>query len=276
MLKKETLQLIASLTKTKVETLEAAIKDEKEIDVEIPAELTVLTKEELDARDSAQKKLGEKDGVEIGIKQVKKAANLPEDAPSKDPSKVAQAIIDKATADAKVKPDEKVSQLTEQVTLLQKQLGEKDNEITTAKTQAQQAALDRRILTSFPKERASTLTDGEYLTLIKAGLQFKDLDGKLIVEKDGHVLRDSKTTNPLPLTDAITSVFTERKWISENGAAGGGRGAGDKGGSAFRKASEVKAKYEAEGKNLNGAEGQNFARELADLKKADPSFDLDN
>lgn len=277
MLKKETLQAIATLTKTKVETLEAAIKDANEIDVEIPAELTVLTKEELDARDAAQKKLGEKDGVEIGIKQVKKAANLPEDAPSKDPVKVAQAIIDKATTDAKVKPDEKVTQLTEQVTLLQKQLGEKDTEITTAKTAAQQAALDTRILTSFPKERASTLTDGEYLTLIKASLQFKEVDGKLIVEKDGHVLRHPKTTDPLPMNDAIASIFTDRKWITEDGAAGGGRGAGDKGGgSGFRKASEVKAKYEADGKNINGEHGQAYVKELTELKKADPTFDLDN
>jgi hypothetical protein len=62
MLKKETLQLLATLTKTKLETLEAAIKDEKEVDIEIPADLTVLTKEELDTRDEAQKNVGIKAG----------------------------------------------------------------------------------------------------------------------------------------------------------------------------------------------------------------------
>lgn len=276
MLKKETLQLIAALTKTDITKLEAAIKDEKEVDYEIPKELTVLSKEELDARDIAQKKLGETDGVQIGVKLVKKAAGLPEDAPAKDPAKVAQAIIDKATADAKVKPDEKVNQLTEQVTLLQKQLGEKDTEITNAKSIAERVQLDTKILTSFPKERASTLTDGEYLTLLKTNHNFKEVDGNIIVEKDGKPMRDAKTTNPLPLIDAVTSIFAERKWITEQGA-GGGRGGGDKGGGGmFTKKSQVIAKYEAEGKNINGADGQVIIAELTALAKADPTFDMNN
>jgi hypothetical protein len=280
MLKKETLQLLATLTKTKLETLEAAIKDEKEVDIEIPADLTVLTKEELDTRDEAQKNVGIKAGKEIGLKEVKKAAGISDTEVSiKDPAKVAQAIIDKATTDAKVKPDEKVTQLTEQVTLLQRQLTEKDTEITTAKNIAATVQLDTKILTSFPKERTSMLTDGQYLTLLKSEHSFKEVDGVIIVEKDGKPLRDAKTTNPLPLDQAITSIFTERKWIDAAGGAGagGGRGTGDKGGGgAFTKKSQVVAKYEAEGKNLNGSDGQALVAELASLKKADPTFDMEN
>lgn len=278
MLKKETLQLIATLTKTDIAKLEAAIKDEKETDVEIPKELTVLTKEELDARDTSQRKDGEKAGREIGIKEVKKAAGLPEDAPAKDPAKVAQAIIDKATADAKVKPDEKVNQLTEQVTLLQKQLGEKDAEITSAKSIAERVQLDTKILTAFPKERASTLTDAEYLTLLKANHAFKEVDGVIIVEKDGKPLRDAKTTNPLPLEQAVKQIFTDRPgWLAEAGAGGAGRGGSDKGGGGgYRKKSEVIAKYESEGKSINGADGQKLVAELAELAKADPTFDMNN
>lgn len=274
-LKKETLQLIATLTKTKLADLETAIKDEKEVDFVIPAELTVLTKDELESRDTAQKKQGEKDGREIGIKEVKKAAGLPEDAPSKDPAKVAQAIVDKATADAKIKPDEKVTQLTEQVGLLQKQLGEKEGEISTAKKVAADVSLDRKILSVFPKNRADNLDDDDYLTIIKRNHSFEEQDGKLIVKKDGELVRDKTTTNPLAMKDVVAGIFTERKWTKEEGGAGG-RGGSDKGGgSKYTKKSEVIAKYEAEGKNINGADGQALVAELAELKKNDPSFDME-
>lgn len=272
-LKKEAIEKIAKLTKIKTADLEAALKDEKEVDVTIPEDITTFTNDELESRDQAQKKLGEKDGREIGIKEVKKAAGLPEDAPSKDPAKVAQAIIDKATTDAKVKPDEKVTQLTEQVNLLQKQLGEKDTEVTQHKTAAQQAALDRKILTAFPKERASHLNEDEYLTLLKGQYQFKDVDGNIIVEKDGKPLRDPKTTNPLPLVDAVKTIFTERKWVEEGGAGGaGGRGgAGSSGGGKPTKLSDLKAKFTAEGKNLNGEE---FSKAVMAAVKEDKDFDM--
>jgi hypothetical protein len=272
-LKKEAIEKIAKLTKIKTADLEAALKDEKEVDVTIPEDITTFTNDELESRDQAQKKLGEKDGREIGIKEVKKAAGLPEEAPSKDPVKVAQAIIDKATTDAKVKPDEKVTQLTEQVNLLQKQLGEKDNEVTQHKTAAQQEALNRKILTAFPKERASHLNEDEYLTLLKGQYQFKEVDGAIIVEKDGKPLRDPKTTNPLPLTDAVKSIFTERKWVEEGGAGGaGGRGgAGSSGSGKPTKLSDLKAKFTAEGKNLNGEE---FSKAVMAAVKEDKDFDM--
>jgi len=276
MLKKETLAAIAKLTKLKVEDLEAAIKNEAETDLTI-AELTVFTDEELQSRDLAQKKAGETVGREIGIKEVKKAAGLPEDAPAKDPLKVAQAIADKATAESKVKPDEKVTQLTEQVSLLQKQLTEKDSEVATAKGLANQVALDRKILSAFPKERADNLDDDDYLTIIKRNHSFEELDGKLIVKKDGELLRDAKTTNPLAVKDVVSNIFTERKWTAQQGGAGGGRGAGDKGGTGgFTKKSQVIAKYEAEGKSITGEFSQQLVAELAELKKTDPSFDMEN
>lgn len=271
-LKKEAIAAIAKLTKVKVSDLEAALKDDKEVDVAIPEDLTVLTAEELESRDQAQKKLGEKDGREIGIKEVKKAAGLPEDAPSKDPVKVAQAIADKATAEAKVKPDEKVTQLTEQVTLLQKQLGDKDNEITQAKTVAQQAAIDRKILTAFPKEKSAGLSDEDYLTLLKNQYQFKEVDGAIIVEKDGKPLRDTKTTNPLSINEAVQAIFTERKWIDAGGGTPGGRGGSGSGGKPV-KFSELKAKFEAEGKSLIG---QEFSAAVDAAVKENKDFDMNS
>lgn len=278
MLKEETLIKIATLIKVPAEKLKAAITGDKEADVEIPEDLIVFTKDEIETRDTNQKNEGIKAGKEIGIKEVRKAAGLDENA-SKDPAKVAQAIIDKATADAKVKPDEKVTQLQEQVNLLQKSLGEKDNEINTHKQTAASVSLDRKIFAAFPKERSETLTDDEYITLIKSSHNIKEVDGKLVIEKDGQILRDGKTQNPLPLNDAIGGIFKERKgWLTESGAGAGGRGGGDKNPpvGAFSKKSEVIADYERQGKNINGAAGQEIVAKLAELKKANPSFDMEN
>jgi hypothetical protein len=265
---------ISTLLKVKETDLEAALKDEKEVDLTIPEDLEVLTKEELEARDTAQKKLGEKDGREIGIKEVKKAAGLPDDAPSKDPVKVAQAIVDKATADAKVKPDEKVTQLTEQVTLLQKQLGEKDGEVATAKKTAADTLLDRKILAAFPKDRASTLEEEEYLTLIKASYSFKEQDGAIIVEKDGKPLRDTKTTNPLALADAVAGIFNERKWIGEQTQVPGGRGGGNQNPTGKAgKLSELMKQFKDAGKNMQGDE---FREAVAAATKDNKDFDMNS
>ncbi len=274
MLKAETKKKIATLLKIKEADLDTAIKDEKEVDLAIPEDLEVLTKDELETRDTNQKKLGETEGREKGIKEVKKAAGLPEDAPSKDPVKVAQAIIEKANKDANVKPDEKVAQLTEQVTLLQKQIGEKDAEIQTTKKTASEASIDRKILAAFPKERSSTLTDDEYLTLIKANYSFKEQDGSIVVEKDGKPVRDPKTTNPLGLSDAVSGIFKDRKgWLGEEKPIPGGRGSGDKPAGGFTKLSELKQHFTGAGKSLLGEE---FSSAVQQAAKDNKDFDMNS
>lgn len=269
MLKKETLAAIASHLKIKESDLETAIKDANEVDLTLTPDLTVLTKEEIEARDLNQRNDGIKAGKEIGVKEVRTAAGL-EDGIGKDPAKIAQAIIDKAVKDAKVPTDAKVQQLTEQVTLLQKSVGEKDVAIAAEKERANGIQTDRQILASFPKNRADHLTDDEFLTLVKP--MVKTIDGKLVVEKDGQALRDTKTQNVLDLSTALTSVFTERKWVKEAPGAPPGRGGGDpKPGNFYGKLSELTTAWEKEGKSINGAE---FSSELARVMKENPEFKM--
>lgn len=279
MLSEKTIKAFAALAKIKEEDLKKAIADEKETDVAIPEGLSVFTKEELEERDNNSRSDGITTGKEIGIKEVKKAAGLPDDAPSKDPAKVAQAIMDKANAESKTKPDEKVKELTTQLDLLKKSMEEKEGEIGKLKNEITGAGLDRQILTSLPKNRASTLTDAEYLTLIKSAISIEQVDGSITVKKDGQVLRNNTTMAPISLNDAINNLFTERKWVEAAGSPAGGRGAGDASGGgagAFTKRSEVIAHYEKMGKSVNGADGQEIIQKLAELKKADESFDMNN
>jgi hypothetical protein len=280
MLKATDIQKISKLIKVPVADLEKAIKDPAEVDVTVADNLSVLTTEELETRDTNSKNDGIKIGKEIGVKEVRTKAGL-EDSVGKDPDKVAQAIAAKAVADAKIEPDKKVTQLTEQIGLLQKSIGDKDAELSAEKIKSAQAMDDSNILAAFPKNRNSLLSDQEYLNVVKGNLQFEKVDGKTIVKKGGEVLRDANSKNPIEMGKAIGDLFTERKWLDGAGGAGsggaGGRAGGDGGGGgAFTKRSQVIAHYESQGKTLSGRDGIEISAKLAELKKANPDFDLNS
>lgn len=274
-LKQTTLQRIAKLTKLKLEDLEKAIKDEGEVDLTIDESLTVLSTAELETRDENSKNEGIKVGKEIGAKEVRKAAGL-EDTVGKDPSAIAKAISDKAISDAKLKPDEAVKTLKDQVSQLQTELSNKDKAISDLTGKATEAQRDAKLLSLFPKNRSSVLSDAEYLTLIKGQLTIKEVDGKEVVERNGQVLRAETTKDPISVQDAITGLFTERKWVEagQGGNGNGGRGGVDDPGAAGKitKMSEFTAKIEKEGKNINSAEAQ---EELNKIMKENPDFKVD-
>jgi hypothetical protein len=277
-LKAEVKKKIADLLKIKEADFDAALKDANEVDLEIPGNLQVLTEEELTTRDANMKKEGEKAGREIGMKEVKKAAGLPEDAPARDPGKLAQAIAEKATADAGIKVDEKVRQLDDQVKLLQREVQDKEQAIVQEKQRASAVEIDRDILAAFPKERASTLTDQEYLTLIKANYTFeRAADGSIQAKKDGELVREKGTQNPRKVSDVVGDIFTERTgWKAED--KGGGVPPGGRGGSGapptggYTKLSEIRERFKAEGKNELGEEFQNEVSKAAAANK-DFKFD---
>lgn len=273
---KVTLQKLAALTKLKEEDIANAAKDEKEVDLAIP-EGEVFSSADISARDENKKQEGITIGKEMGAKEVKKAAGLDEKS-SKDPAKIFENIKEKVLAEAKIPPSEQVAQLNEQITLLKKTLGEKDTEIETHKGVAITAARDRKLLSFFPSNRANVLSDDEYLTLIKANLQFEEKDNVLQVKKDGVLLRDPKTQDPLSAKDAIAGMFSERSgWLNgESGVGGLGRGGKDnqKPAGGFSKKSEVITYYESQGVTLTGADAKKITDEIAKCAKDDPNFDM--
>lgn len=278
MLPKADLEIIAKLVKVPVADLEKAIKDPAEVKVAIPEGLISLTSDEAEARDNNSKNDGIKTGKEIGVKEVRTKAGL-EDSVGKDPEKVAQAIAAKAVADAKIEPDKKVTQLNEQIGQLQKATGEKDAEIATLRSKADGAMTDAEILGAFPKGRKDELSDKHYLTLLKSDYQFEKIDGKTIVKKDGVTLSHPNTKAPLPLDEALTTVFTDSKWINAAAGAGagggGGRGSGDNNKpGVFTKRSEVEKAHIESGKKMTGEDGVALSKQLAELKKANADFSL--
>lgn len=278
MLSKQTLTKIASLLKVPEADLLAAAESSEEKDIALPEGLVVLTSGELSQRDENQKNQGVTLGKDLQMKAVKKLAGLEYDGQgSLDPDRFVKELTSKAVKDASIEPDKKVAQFQEQVTLLQKQLEEKEASISQVQTKAKEAIFNSNLVQLLPANRKGDLmTDAEYLALLKSNLGFDtDDNGNPIAVKKGEtILRDNATQNPLDAKTAITQFFAERKWIAEEQKPDGRGGASSNVGGAAKptKYSEAQKQFETEnpGKTIASQEGQAY---LSGLVKENPAFD---
>ncbi len=283
MLKKETLDKIASLLKLDGKKLSEAIADANEVDIVIDDKIQVFDEASIAARDRSKYNEGKKAGEEMPGKTLKKMFEL--QLEENDLEKVANALIEKTKKEAGGSASEKEKALEDKIKQWQQKANEAEDKYTKAEQKAAEAALDRELLASFPKNRDSKLSDDEYLFLVKKTLQIEQTaDGKRIVKKDGKALEDAKTLEPISIKEAIEGHFNERKWVSD-GDGGAGGGAGDRkgpgggnsnpagGGSKFTKMSEVKKHLEDQGISMQGEKGQAFIQAAV---KENPQIDLNS
>jgi len=273
MLKVETIQKLAKIAKIDPKTLETAIKDSEEKDVDISDALTVLDDKELETLKKNEYKAGKEKGLEMTIKEVKDKHNLEFTGKSLDD--LLEAHKAKALADAKLKPDEKVAELetklkTAQATAteLQAKLTEKETEVGTIRTNSELF----KYIPEISNENGPSFDREEIMTMMKAkGYDFKMENGALVAMKDGNPVTD-KIGNGVPVKDVITGYLKERKLINEAPGTPGGRG-GSSSGAAFKpgKLSEIKAKFESEGKSFLGGD---FSQAVAAAVKDNPDFDM--
>lgn len=279
MLKKEDKQaLVDTLKGFDVDTLIAAISSVDEVEFKVPDGVHVLPSTDLEARDINTKSEGKREGVaegkaaglEIAGKAIAKKFNLP-------------STVDTKKIDTVLEEASKIAQtgdagLQDQIKLLQKDketlLTEKDNLIK----EKDGISFDTQLISFFPANRDASLEDSERLMLVKNTLQFETIDGKQVVKKNGEILRNPTTKDPLPVKDAISTLFTERKWTGESN--GGGRGAGDSGagggGSAgIKKLSQAKDKWLVENPNGNPISPE-FTNYAAAIAKDVTDFDWHN
>jgi hypothetical protein len=267
MLKKEHIQKIEQLLK--ITGLEAALKDEKEIDLTIP-EITTFEKTELESRDKNKKDEGIKVGRELQIKDLKEENGLTYDGPgSNDRIRFVKELSKKIETELKIEPEKKVTALTEQITLLQNKNKDYETQIESVRKEAKEAKFNSELLGELPANRSKLFTDAEYLNALKFNLEFTE-EG---IKRNGEILRDSKTQSPIDRKTAIGNLFTERKWNDEPNGGVAGRAGGNSatGGGKPTKLSEVVSQWEKDGKNVGSAE---FQAHVITLKKENKEFDL--
>jgi hypothetical protein len=270
MLTQDTIKRLAALAKVSVEDLTAAITSTEETAVTINEKLVAFTDTEIETLKDNTYKDGKKAGVEMSVKEIKEKQGL--EFQGKTIEGLLEAATKKALDDAKLTPDKQVTELSEKVKTLQatvqtyeNRIAEKDAEVNTIKTKTE-------LYKHIPELEGLALGKDDVIQLMAAnGYQYKLQDGKLVMEKDGKVMQDN-VANPLPAQDVVTSFLKEKKLISDQPPAPGGRGAGDRKPAAGNavKMSELKEQFTSQGKSLQGEEFNNAVQKaVADNKDFD-------
>ncbi|MCD6012889.1 MAG: hypothetical protein K0Q79_2751 [Flavipsychrobacter sp.] len=259
-----------------VDAIIAAHNDTAEKDITVP-DGTILTDEQLTARDDVKVKEGEKAGekkaIEIAKTELKKHAGLDISADRwGDVGKEIKAAIN-ATGDTKL------TALQEQNAAL---LADK-TALETAKAQAEtalkQGMFEVNILGKLPANSLG-LSPKETFELAKIrGYQAEQTETGVVWKKNGEVMKDPTTHAPLTEDKAIAAIWTAEKWTPTVTPPSGGRGGAQKpsgGNSAagLMSKSAVEAEWEANnpGKGIATPEGMSFYAEYA----KQPGFDMFN
>lgn len=278
MLKKDTIDLIKAYG-FDVDKLVAAIKDEKEVDYEVP-KFNALTDDQLTTRDANNVEVGKK-AVEPELRKTLVAEVGKRLGFTPKGERIGDLVTD-LQARINATSDEKLKTLQDQVTLLSKDKEKLEGDVTTERSKADTAIFHSNLLTHLPAGRdPKRVRDDERILMLTRDITFEVVDGKRIAKRNGEVIKDPKSHAPLPEAEVVKLYSAERGWDKEaaGGGGGGGRGGGHDGGGggggALKKFSQAKDQWKAENPegNVNSPEFTTYVNKLA---KADPTFDMYN
>lgn len=273
MLSIEVQKNIAKLLKIDESAFLEAVKSDKESDVKIP-ELQVFTGQELSARDQNQKKLGYDEGkgagLEMFVKEQKEKHGL--DFEGKDPEKFVSAFQTKVLADAKAEPNQKIQEKDGIIANLQATVKDYEAKYNTAEQEKKGIVIKSKLTRAVP---AGLPIDGDevLLSMQARGYAYEeDEKGVIVFKKNGEIIRDPKTQDPISHEAVISNYVTnERKWVPT------GEGDQDKQGRGFKSdrrtsgvvtsMKEAKAQWEGQGKSINTAEFQAYVQDAAKTNK---------
>jgi hypothetical protein len=269
MIGKNTIKTLAEKLKLKVEDIEAAIKDEKEVELNLP-EITVFMADELKTRDENLKRTnyesGKQAGVEILVKDLKEKTGVTIEG--KDPYKFVEALKTKTLEDAKIEPNAKIQEQENIITKLKNNLQTLENENKELSSQIKENTLKGQLFSGVSKDSILPLED--VYTLMKTkGYSFDEDKGKITVKRFGEMIRDEKTQDPRNGTDVLSEFLDENNLTGQVDIEGRGKSSTKTPTKTIKTISELKKKYQSEGKSLNGSE---FMAEAQKLAKDNPDF----
>lgn len=270
MLTKKTIAEIAKFLKISNVDFEAAIIHAEEKEIAIDEKLSAYTSDEMEQLKNNEYKKGKLVGLEMDIKDAKEKFGL--DFTGKTMDGLLEAHSKKVLQDSKIEPEKKYSELNERFSSLQKtvsdyetRIAEKDNEVAGIK-------INNELYKHIPSN--SILEPSEIVQIMRSkGFDFKMVDGHLSSYKDGKELQD-KLSNPTSAQSVVSDFVKERNFAPEAVIVPHkGRGLKDQmGPTTAVKLSELKQKFQDEGKSLLG---QEFSRAAIEAAKS-PEFDMNN
>jgi RNAse (barnase) inhibitor barstar len=205
------------------------IKDEK---------INIFNSTELEKRDKAirddEYEKGKTVGVEKLAKDIKKKYSL-EDIEGKDFDKIFDIFKSRILTDAKLEPSKRIEELEKDISTLQTTLKqEQDDKIriqTEYQTKEKTARIENDTFNMIPSEVVSEkFTRKDVLVLFNANGYESDYNdkGQLIVKKMGETLKDTKTLEPLPVSDVLNEFLLDKGLLKKEGRDGDGDGTGSR------------------------------------------------
>lgn len=276
MLKTEQIKSIATFLKIDPSKLETAIKDEKEVEVELPKEGQFMTPTDIESRDKNIKSTGYNEGVTAGkemlVKDLKQSQGLTFEG--KDPEKFITEFKTKVLTEAKLQPNEALKEKETIIANLQKNVQTLTEEKQQLENTHKVQQLNSKIYREVPPTSVGFEPEEVINSMKLKGYDFEpDEAGGIIAKLNGQVLRDQTTQNPLTVKDVIGSYVKERKWEKSEAETPRGRGAGNStpnlGGASTL--SQAKKAWEEQGKSANSSE---FTAYVQGLAKDNQDFDM--
>jgi len=171
---------------------------------------------------------GKTAGVEMLAKDLKKTFAL-EDIEGKDLKVIVETYAERKLKDAKLPKDEKIKEHETTITQLRANLTALETEkntLTETFTKKEQALQINNTLSLLVPEGAvnENITRSDVIALFRAnGYDAMIQEGKIIATKNGEVLKNLRTLEPVELKDVMNNFVTEKNLIKKDG----GRGEGD-------------------------------------------------
>jgi len=259
MLKEAFLTKISGLLKIDLAKLKTAFAAKEEEEVEVGDDLTVFSNAELKLRDDNQYGKGKDAGSGMIVDGLRKKHSL--EFTGSDPEKLVEAIQRKTKSEIETNPDVRIVDITKLLEATKKLLLKANENADHFKNQMENSQTDTKLLSMLPNNRSEVMNNYEYLSLIKSNIKIETKDGKQVAIRNGEIVVDPKTGEPIAAEKVIEGYFAERKgWLKEaaaqvQAAANVGRGGGNSViGGKYSKVSDLRKELESEGLNANGEE----------------------
>ena len=256
MLSKNDLQIISTVFGKTVEEISGAISNEEEKALDLRLKGKVYSTQEID---DMRRTLTDA-GVEIGMKNIAKAAKINLEAGEKKPEIIAQKITDSITATLEEKyknpePGEeltkaiekhkewelKYNKLSETHETKVEEIDDWKDKYETVVVENANKSLNEEIMSAFPEKMKMDLSDA--LLITRNNLKFeKNEDDKRVIKRGGDIVLDA-VGNPETLKNVVKSFVEEKKWIKVNGMGGDDRQPGGGSGLPTGMTNEDATKY---------------------------------
>jgi hypothetical protein len=233
MKKNDLMKKLSDMTKIPADKLQEIItSDAEDVDVEL-AELHIYTDDELESFKKNMTSEASKTAIEMAVKEqrnlLKEAYGTEFDFQGKTMTNLIDAALKAGEKKAGVKPNEQLLEKEKIISQLKENLLQLESEKVQVLNDKNQIVLDYEINSTItkaiPSDIESIWAPEEIADLWKKNHQIVIEDGKKMVKKNGEILRDKKTQDPLPV-DSVVATWLLEKGVTKKQAQG--RGDGDK------------------------------------------------